>query len=133
RQASGTRGAGDSTAAPGRVTGYAVAKPYRAGADRRRKTLQGDVRRALGAAPHLRAADQLPDRSAGHRAVADYADPAAQRRRHRCTRGRARPGLRQRHAAPRRVTREIGMTELRTETDSIDKTEAPTDRMSSAE
>src|SRR5207248_1356644 len=66
-------------------------------------------------------------------ALADYTDPAAQRRRHRCTRGRARPGLRQRHAAPRRVTRETGMTELRTETDSIDKTEAPTDRMSSAE
>jgi len=45
---------------------YAVAKPYRAGADRRRKTLQGDVGCPLGTASHLRAADQLPDLSRGH-------------------------------------------------------------------
>src|SRR5205814_1871357 len=133
RPAPRASGAGQGTATRGRFTCDAVARSYRAGAERRRKTLQGDVGCPLGTASHLPAADQLPDRSDGHRALADYTDPAAQRRRHRCTRGRARPGLRQRHAAPRRVTREIGMTELRTETDSIDKTEAPTDRMSSAE
>ena len=37
----------------------------------------------LDALRHLRAADQLPDRAARHRAAADHAVAAAQRRRHR--------------------------------------------------
>jgi 5-aminolevulinate synthase len=43
RPTPGTSGAGERTATRGRFAGYAVAKPYRAGVDRRRKTLQGDV------------------------------------------------------------------------------------------
>src|SRR6202035_4262923 len=45
-------------------------EPYRPGADRRSRPVQGHLRRAVAAPPDLCAADQLPDRAARHRAAA---------------------------------------------------------------
>ena len=64
------------------------AEPYRPGADRRSRSVQGRLRRAVAAPPDLRPADQLPDRAARHRTAASDADAIAQRRGHRSARRR---------------------------------------------
>src|SRR5262249_40529143 len=66
--------------------------------------LQTGLRRAAAAPPHLRPADQLPDRAARHRAPAPDPDPIAQRHRHRCAGRRPQRRLDPPHPPPRRLT-----------------------------
>ena len=101
----GTRRAPQAPPRRGRVAGDAVAEPHRPGHGRRRRAVQGRVRRAAPPPPDLCAADQLPDRAQGQRAPAADADAIAQRRRHRSAGRRPRRCMGPPDPAPRRLRR----------------------------
>ena len=63
-----------------RPAGDGQSEPHRSGDGRRSGALQGGDRHAARALRHLRAADQLPDRAARHRAHAAHAVAGAYRR-----------------------------------------------------
>ena len=71
------------------------------GAGRRSRALQGGQRHAARPVRDLRAADQLSDGAARHRAAAHHADAGAQRRRYRRARRRARRAVDRMRAGPR--------------------------------
>ena len=103
RASPGTRGHPEASPRRSRFAGNAVGEPHRAGSDRRPRPLQSRLRRAAAPPPDLRAADQLPDRAARHRAPAPDPDPTAQRRGHRSAGRRSRQRLGPPDPAPRRL------------------------------
>ena len=74
RPPTGLRRRGQAQADRRRPAGDAQRQPHRTGSGRRSRALPADHRSAAGPSRHLRAAHQLPDRSARDRAVAPDAD-----------------------------------------------------------
>ena len=72
RAAPGARARAQGPAAGGRPAGDGQPQPHRADPGRRPRARQAHHRRAARALRHLRAADQLPDRAARHRAPAPH-------------------------------------------------------------
>ena len=79
----GARARAEEPAAGRRPAGDGQPQPHRADPGRRSRADQAHHRRAARPLRHLRAADQLPDRAARHRAAAPHPHAAALRRRHR--------------------------------------------------